>query len=118
MHFSRQMAAFVRAGIPILDALEVLEDDASNKRCKQMLIEITRCAAQRRRPSSDAMAEHASIFPPYYIGILRSAELTGHLDVVLEQLAELHRARPRDDARDQVGADLPVGHPGACRSSP
>ena len=33
-------------------------------------------------PFSDALAEHAKIFPPYYIGILRSAELTGQLDVV------------------------------------
>ena len=33
------------------------------------------------------MAEHSKIFPPYYIGILKSAELTGQLDVSLEQLS-------------------------------
>ena len=41
MNFSRQFAAFLRAGIPILDALEMLTSDASNKRLQQMLIEIS-----------------------------------------------------------------------------
>ena len=36
---------------------------------------------------ADAMAAHSSLFPSYYVGILRSAELTGNLDVVLEQLS-------------------------------
>ena len=30
---------------------------------------------------------HGAMFPSYYIGILRSAELTGNLDTVLDQLA-------------------------------
>src|SRR5206468_7688 len=36
---------------------------------------------------ADAVAEFGHIFPPYYVGILRSAELTGNLDRVLDQLA-------------------------------
>jgi type IV pilus assembly protein PilC len=36
---------------------------------------------------SDAMAQHSGLFPSYYVGILRSAELTGNLDTVLDQLA-------------------------------
>src|SRR5437868_6599444 len=36
---------------------------------------------------ADAMANQGDIFPSYYIGILRSAELTGHLDIVLDQLS-------------------------------
>ena len=38
-------------------------------------------------PFSEAIAEHSKVFPPYYIGILRSAELTGQLDTALEQLS-------------------------------
>src|SRR5207249_3417159 len=37
---------------------------------------------------ADAAEAHPYAFPTYYLGILRSAELTGNLDVVLEQLAE------------------------------
>ena len=86
MHFSRQMAAFVRTGIPITDALEVIEEGSGNKRFKQMLGEM-REQIQNGVPFSDALAEHSSVFPPYYVGILRSSELTGHLDTSLEQLS-------------------------------
>lgn len=87
MHFSRQMAAFVRTGIPITDALEVIEEGSGNKRFKQMLSDM-REQIQNGVPFADALAEHSSVFPPYYVGILRSSELTGQLDTALEQLSE------------------------------
>ena len=31
MHFSRQLAVFLRAGIPVLDALEVIREETANK---------------------------------------------------------------------------------------
>jgi len=86
MHFSRQMAAFVRTGIPITEALEVIEEGSGNKRFKQMLGEM-REQINNGVPFSDAVGEHASVFPPYYIGILRASELTGQLDTSLEQLS-------------------------------
>jgi type IV pilus assembly protein PilC len=86
MHFSRQMAAFVRTGIPITEALEVIEEGAGNKRFKQMLADM-REQIQNGVPFADALAEHAAVFPPYYVGILRSSELTGQLDTSLEQLS-------------------------------
>ena len=86
MVFSRQMAAFLRAGIPILDSLEMLTSDASNKRLQRMLVEVSD-SLRAGSTFADAMAAHSSLFPSYYVGILRSAELTGNLDVVLEQLS-------------------------------
>src|SRR3954454_15999099 len=86
MIFSRQMAAFLRAGIPILESLEMLTSDSSNKRLQQMLVEVSD-ALRAGSTFADAMAAHESLFPTYFVGILRSAELTGNLDVVLEQLA-------------------------------
>jgi type IV pilus assembly protein PilC len=87
MVFSRQMASFLRAGIPILDSLDMLSADASNKRMQQMLIEVSD-ALRAGSTFADAMAVHSSMLPTYYVGILRSAEITGNLDIVLEQLAE------------------------------
>src|SRR5262245_62659516 len=65
MHFSRQMAAFVRTGIPITDALEVIEAGSGNKRFKQMLAEM-REQIQNGTPFAETIAEHARVFPPYY----------------------------------------------------
>jgi len=103
MHFSRQVAAFVRSGISITDALEVVEDGSENKRFKKVVAQM-RESIEQGVPFSDAVAEHASIFPSYYLGILRAAELTGQLDTALDQLA---RYIDRDhEARHKVKAAL------------
>lgn len=86
MHFSRQIAAFVRTGIPIVDAVRVVEEGTANKRFKKILAEV-REQLEAGVPFSETLAPHASVFPPYYLGILRSAELTGQLDTVLDQLS-------------------------------
>jgi type IV pilus assembly protein PilC len=87
MHFSRQMAVFMRAGIPVLEALEVQTEEMGDKVFQRVLAEM---ADSLRAGSTFAGAaeEHPEAFPPYYLGILGSAELTGNLDVVLDQLAD------------------------------
>jgi type IV pilus assembly protein PilC len=87
MNFSRQLAAFLRAGIPILDALSALTENVGSAMLRTVLVDIAD-AIRSGAPLSDAMAAHSASFPTYYIGILRSAELTGNLDSVLDQLAD------------------------------
>jgi type IV pilus assembly protein PilC len=87
MHFSRQLGVFVKAGIPILDALEVITEETKHKLFKKTLTEMTE-ALQAGDTFAAAAAAHPEAFPPYYVGILNSAELTGNLDVVLNQLAD------------------------------
>lgn len=98
MHFSRQLAAFVRSGIPIIDALEVVEEGTPNKRFKEIIVEM-RESISAGVPLSEAIGEHAAVFPPYYLGILRSAEMTGQLDTALDQLSTYierdHEAKSR-----------------------
>ncbi len=40
MHFSRQMATFLRAGVPITEALDNLRADAENKRFAAVLADV------------------------------------------------------------------------------
>jgi len=87
MHFSRQLAVFIKAGIPILDALEIISEETTDKLFKKALIGITE-ALQAGDTFAGAAGAHPEAFPRFYVGILESAELTGNLDVVLEQLAE------------------------------
>jgi type IV pilus assembly protein PilC len=86
MHFSRQMAAFVRGGISITDGLEVVAEGTSNKRWREILLSMREAIAQGIQ-FSEALAEYNDVLPPYYLGIIRSAELTGRLDTALEQLS-------------------------------
>jgi type IV pilus assembly protein PilC len=86
MHLSRQLAAFIRAGIPILDAIDTLAEETDKpavRRVMSAIAEDLRAGATL----SEAVARHPQDFPSFYRGILTSAELTGHLDTVLDQLA-------------------------------
>lgn len=84
---SRQLAAFLRAGIPIIDAVDVMAEEASAPRVEKLLADVA-VRLREGESFSDTITAHAHHVPSYYPGIIRSAELSGRLDVVLEQLAE------------------------------
>ena len=87
MHLSRQLGAFIRAGLPLIDAVHSLGADGKNSSVRRMMADVeTRLRGGEKL--SDCFDRHPKIFPEYYRGILRSAELTGQLDTVLEQLAK------------------------------
>lgn len=86
MHLSRQMAAFVRAGLPILEAVHTIAEEASNSSVRRVMYDIEDGLRQGER-FSDCLDRHPKIFPDFYRGIVRSAELTGELDTVLGRLA-------------------------------
>ena len=87
MHFTRQLAVFVKAGIPITDALVTIgdeTDDVALRRALSNLIDDLRNGGL----FSAAAANHPEVFPEYYVGIIQSAELSGQLDTALESLSE------------------------------
>ena len=92
MHFSRQMATFLRAGVPVTEALDNLREDASNKRFRDVLTDVL-YRVSSGRSLAEALALHADIFPPYFVPLLASAELTGRMD---EAFSQLHTYIRRD----------------------
>jgi type IV pilus assembly protein PilC len=103
MHLSRQLGAFIRAGLPVLDAVRTLGDEATNTTVRRMMRDVED-GLRRGERLSDCFDRHPDVFPEYYRGILRSAELTGQLDSVLEQLA---RYLERDlEARRKIKSAL------------
>ncbi len=103
MHFSRQLGVFVKAGIPIIDSLEIIEGETTNKLFKKVLADMVESLAAGDTFALAAEA-HPEAFPPYYVGMLSSAELSGNLDIVLSQLSDYME---RDaDARSKVTAAM------------
>ena len=87
MNFTRQLAVFVKAGIPITDALVTIgdeTDDVALRRALSNLVDDLRNGGL----FSTATAAHPEVFPEYYVGIVQSAELSGQLDTALESLSE------------------------------
>lgn len=86
MHFSRQLAVFVKSGIPIIDALDTIGEEAQDRVLRKVITSMTDQLRQGSTFSSAAKA-HPEAFPAYYLGVLESAELTGNLDETLDKLA-------------------------------
>jgi len=87
MHFTRQLAVFVRAGIPIIDALGTIAEEAQDPVVRKV---ISGMVDRLRQGStfSEAARAYPEAFPPVYLGVLESAELTGNLDETLDGLAD------------------------------
>lgn len=86
MAFSRQLSSFLEAGIPILSALEIVSEETASEPMRVVVDDI-RESILRGESFSGAASVHDTVFPSYYLSMLISAEYTGHLDEVLEQLA-------------------------------
>ncbi|MBM0126250.1 type II secretion system F family protein [Pimelobacter simplex] len=86
MHLSRQIAAFLRAGLPILDAVHSIGAESENSSVRRMMHAIEDGLRTGER-FSDTLERYPKVFPEFYRGIVRSAELTGELDTVLSRLA-------------------------------
>jgi len=84
--FTRQLATFVRVGMPIVEGLGVLRDQAGSNVMKRALGEMIMDLGTGAALSA-AMARFPRIFPALYVDMIRSAEVSGNLDEVLRQLA-------------------------------
>ena len=87
MHLSRQLGAFVRAGLPLIEAVHTLGVESANPTLRRTMADVEQ-GLHRGDSLSGCFDRHPRTFPAYYRGILRSAELTGQLDTVLDQLAK------------------------------
>lgn len=86
MHLTRQLGAFVQAGMPLTESVHSLGRESDNLTVRRMMYEVEDGLRDGEK-LSDCFDRHPRIFPEYYRGILRSAELSGRLDTVLAQLA-------------------------------
>ena len=84
--FTKQLATFVRVGIPMMEGLNVLREQAGSKILQGALGEVI-AQLGAGVSLSDALARFPAIFSSLYVDMIRSAEVSGNLDEVLRQLA-------------------------------
>lgn len=86
VQFCKQLSSFVRVGVPVTTAIETFAEQAPNKRLRDTYLTVA-SDIQRGVRLSDAFAAHPKVFPRIVADMVRSAEQTGNLDVVLRQAA-------------------------------
>lgn len=74
------------AGLPLVQALDVLAEQATEQRLRDVLLAVSREIADGRR-FSEALGRFPDLFPALYRGIVANGEASGRLDYALERLA-------------------------------
>lgn len=86
-NFTRQLATMITSGLPLTDALVVLQKQTENKKMTEIITSLAD-EIQAGNTFASALAKHSDIFSPAYINIVRSGEASGTLDTVLQKLAD------------------------------
>jgi type IV pilus assembly protein PilC len=95
--FSRQMATFMRAGVPIIDGIRVVREQTGSRTFRRTLDAVV-ASLQEGELLSAALARHPAIFSRLYVDMIVAAEASGELDTILEQIA---RYLARGDATNK-----------------
>lgn len=84
---TRQLSTMISSGIPLLESMEILEEQASDPGFRIVLDKVI----ERIRAGSDfssALSEHQRLFSKIYVNMIRAGESSGQLDVILQRLAD------------------------------
>ncbi|HMI98597.1 MAG TPA: type II secretion system F family protein [Gaiellaceae bacterium] len=84
--FSRQFATMIDAGLSVVGALVILEEQTDDKYLSAVITEL-RADVEGGLLLSQAMARHSKIFNRLYVAMVEAGEAAGILDQVLDRVA-------------------------------
>ena len=87
--FFRQFAVMLKAGIPISDCLHNLQRQKLSKHFKKVLESIY-FDVNSGILLSEAFAKHSSVFPNFFVNMVRIGEVSGTLDEVMTSMADYY----------------------------
>ena len=85
--FTRQLSTMISAGLPISRSLEVLSNQAENKKFKKIISEILR-SVEGGSSLSASFSAYPKVFSNTYVSLVRAGESSGKLDIILKKLAD------------------------------
>ena len=86
MIFTRQFSTMIDAGLPIVQSLDVLTEQTSNKALKE-IIRAVRRDVSGGSTLADALHKHPKAFDDLYVNMVRAGEAGGVLNTILNRIA-------------------------------
>lgn len=84
--FTRQLAAMIDAGLPLVQGLDILSKQTENKAFREIIARVKE-DVEGGSTFADALKRHPKVFDPLYINLVVAGEESGNLDVMLNRLA-------------------------------
>jgi type IV pilus assembly protein PilC len=85
--FTRQFSTMIDAGLPLVQGLTILAEQAENPTFKAILKEITK-DVEGGSTLAEAMKKHPKIFDSLFVNLVAAGEVGGILDTILRRLAQ------------------------------
>ncbi|MGB5346086.1 MAG: type II secretion system inner membrane protein GspF [Woeseia sp.] len=89
---TRQLATLTQSGLPLEEALLAVSQQNENPRVKSILLGV-RSRVMEGHALADGFGDFPQAFPELYRATVSAGEQSGHLDAVLERLAEFTESR-------------------------
>ncbi len=96
---TRQFATLVRSGLPIEEALKAVSQQCEKTRLKNLLLAV-RSRVMEGHPLAVALGDFPRVFSDLYRATISAGEQSGHLDEVLDKLADY--TENRQALRDKI----------------
>ena len=104
---TRQLATLIAAGLPIDEALKAVSEQSEKQVVKSMVLSI-RSKVLEGHTLADALKEFPRAFPHLYRATVSAGEHAGHLDGVLNKLADYTEAQQAAHTKIKLAAMYPI----------
>lgn len=83
--FIDHLKTMIHAGLSITESLETLAKEIENRKLKAVIAQI-KIGIEKGKQLSEVLAEHPKVFPPIYVKMIESGEISGKLEESLAQI--------------------------------
>lgn len=104
---TRQLATLIAAGLPIDEALKAVSEQSEKQNIKSMVLSI-RAKVLEGHTLADALKEFPRAFPHLYRATVSAGEHAGHLDGVLNKLADYTESQQAAQTKIKLAALYPI----------
>ncbi len=84
--FCRQFVSMTKAGVPMVAALKMLQEQTENKRLRAA-VEGVRVNVEKGETLANSLAKYPKIFPSLLVSMVEAGESSGSLDIAIERMA-------------------------------
>jgi type IV pilus assembly protein PilC len=83
--FTRQFSVMIDAGLPLVQALDILGSQSDNPAFKKVLLAV-KVRVESGSTFADALGDHPKVFDELFVQLVRAGEIGGILDTILQRL--------------------------------
>jgi general secretion pathway protein F len=104
---TRQLSTLVRSGLPLEECLQAASQQTEKARLKSLLLAV-RSRVMEGHTLATGLGDFPHVFPELYRTTVSAGEQSGHLDVVLERLADYSESRQQMQQKIQLALFYPA----------